>query len=180
MSARRVIAMAARAERRAAPAGRYGLGARVLSAREPKLLRAATRLATARTTLSRSPAPNFGAPPPYLSGPSPKYETPPAPPAPSATSPAPTPAPAITPESLGIGPASFEWLFGDPAKALAHPDVTAGPASSLPPLSPAQRTERRVARLAARGGSAYGRGARINEGAAAKAPDLPPATAEPA
>ena len=138
--------MAARAERRAAPAGRYGLGARVLSAREPKLLRAATRLATARTTLSRSPPPNFGAPPPYLSGPSPKYETPPAPPAPSATSPAPTPAPAITPESLGIGPASFEWLFGDPAKALAHPDVTAGPASSLPPLSPAQRTERRVAR----------------------------------
>ena len=39
MSARRVIAMAERAERRAAPAGRYGLGARVLSAREMRVVR---------------------------------------------------------------------------------------------------------------------------------------------
>src|SRR5581483_10589525 len=83
---------------------------------------------------------------------------------------APTPAPpTVTPESLGIGPASFEWLFGDPEKALTHPDVTAGPTASLPALSPEERAARRVARLTARGGSAYGRGARISEG-----PALPP------
>ena len=128
--------------------------------------RSAESPASPRPTLARAPA-SAPSPAPPQSGPRPLSR--------SADSSPPTPAPAsgpqvITPESLGIGPASFEWLFGDPDKALAHPDVTAGPVVSLPPLTPQQRSARRVARLTARGGSPYGRGARISEGPA-KAPE---------
>ena len=128
--------------------------------------RSAESPAPPRPTLARAPA-SARSPAPPQSGPRPLSR--------SADSSPPTPAPAsgpqvITPESLGIGPASFEWLFGDPDKALAHPDVTAGPVVSLPPLTPQQRSARRVARLTARGGSPYGRGARISEGPA-KAPE---------
>ena len=187
MSVSRHLAMARRAERRTAPASRYGLGWRVVVAREPKLLRASTRLAAARTRVSwapavvNAPAPTAAAAPAVVNGPAPTAAAapavslgaaPPPPlgaasPPPFAAAPAPRPAgaagaplraggtalphrtapvprrrspvpkpagppPAITPESLGIGPASFEWLFGDPDKALAHPDVTAGPVVSLP------------------------------------------------
>jgi hypothetical protein len=189
---RRILAPASRGERRSAVARRHRLGPRVLAAREPKLLRVSTRLAAARMRVPvaavaprevtgnysrflperaapmivpRAPEPAV-APPPVQVAPSPE---------PVATSPS---APAVTPESLGIGPASFEWLFGDPEKALAHPDVTPGPIASLPQLSPAERSARRLARLTARGGSAYGRGARISEGPA-PARELSPEPAAP-
>ena len=225
MSVRRHLAVARRVGRGAAPAGRYGLGSRVLGAREPKLLRASTRLSAARTrvapapaaVLSRAAAPTATMPgAPALrpaTAPSPLSALAPtsspasvspgvweesgnysdllparsaehvAPPPPTLarapTTPAPAGAPAsgpppITPESLGIGPASFEWLFGDPDKALAHPDVTASPVASLPPMSPEQRSAHRLARLTARGGTPYGRGAQISEG-----PAEPPAPAAP-
>jgi hypothetical protein len=119
--------------------------------------------ASPRLMLARAPAPGPSQAPPQ-SAPRPLSRS-------AESAPAPAAGPrVITPESLGIGPASFEWLFGDPDKALAHPDVTAGPVVSLPPLTPQQRSARRVARLAARGGSPYGRGARISEGPA-KAPE---------
>ncbi len=56
MSIRRHLAMARRAERGAGPATRHGLGSRVVTARAPKLLRASTRLAAARTRVSWAPA----------------------------------------------------------------------------------------------------------------------------
>jgi hypothetical protein len=215
MSINRHLAMARRAERGTDPTARYGLGSRVLAAREPKLLLASTRLAAARTrvapapavaldepalgaavpqTLWRAAAPARGTAPAPVSAPTPRSpggweergnSSPFLPKRPAARmevarAAEPTPAagpPEITPESLGIGPASFEWLFGDPDKALAHPDVTAGPVVSLPPLSPQQRSARRVARLTARGGSAYGRGARIAEGPAKPADPPAPAPA---
>jgi hypothetical protein len=189
---RRLILVADRAERRSAPARVQRLASRVLAAREPKRLRAATRLAAARTRMSWAPA---DAPPTPLVPrgaweegrnysdllPEPPGRRPVSPALHRAVAPAPetggAPAPAaITPESLGLGPASFEWLFGDPDKALAHPDVTSGPLASLPALSPEQRVARRLARLTARGGSAYGRGAEIREGPAN--PLDPPAPAE--
>ncbi len=144
------MAVARRVQRRAAPASRYGLGDRVLAAREPKLPRASTRLAAARVGARSAPPPDFGAAVPYM---------------PSETTDVLPAAPAITPERLGLGPASFEWLFGDPDKALSHPDVAAGPHVSLPPMSPEERSAQRLSRLTARGGSPYGRGARISEGA---------------
>lgn len=227
------LAIALRRTRRVAPSSQPGaLGARVLAAREPKLMRAATRLAAARTGRrsvaardarmpSPAPAPVWempaissgtplGAPPaplreppaplgapgvaeaapsapasrePELARSAPARQTAPemarpAPsptrravvsrakaPTPSAEAPGPAEPAAVappTPESLGLSPAGFEWVFGDPEKALAHPDVTPGPAVSLPPHPERER----IARLAARGGSAYGRGARIFEGAA--------------
>ena len=220
--------MADRAERRSAPARTQRLASRVLAAREPKLLRAATRLAAARTRMSWAAASwavtrNYSELPPegQTTGPArpaPAMQRAVAPrvasgalraPASSALQGAPAPAtrrvvarapapphdaagtagtagrsatpatvPALTPESLGLGPASFEWLFGDPETALSHPDVTSGPLVSPPPMSSEQRTARRVARLTARGGSQYGRGAEIREGAA-KPPD-PPAPVEAA
>ena len=212
MSVPRLLAVVHRAGRRVAPTRRYGLGSRVLAAREPKVLRAATRLAAARTRMAWSPTPVTAAPLPPASpsgplAPSPQAPSPPAAPVPlgaleitpkysesSPTRDLPTPvsprlgvaraprsagsAPpaAFTPESLGLGPASFEWLFGDRDKALAHPDVTPGPVTTLPPMSPQERSARRVARLTARGGSPYGRGAQISEGTPA-APD-PAAGAE--
>ena len=172
INVKRLLALAARPERRAPAAGRYRVGSRVRAAREPKLLRASTRLAATRTSILRSPGPNFGAGVPYKPTPTPKFDAlPTAPPRPEAAS-------AITPESLGLGPASFEWLFGDPGKALAHPDVTPGPVVALPVLSPAERTARRVARLTARGGTPFGRGARINEGPAQR-PDSPASAGTP-
>jgi hypothetical protein len=226
--------VADRAERRSAPARTQRLASRVVAAREPKLLRAATRLAAARTRMSWAAASwevtrNYSELPPegQTTGPArpaPAMQRAVAPrvasaalgaPASSALQRAPAPAtrrvvarapapprdaagtagtaggsalpasapaltpeslPALTPESLGLGPASFEWLFGDPDKALSHPDVTSGPLVSLPSMSSQQRTARRVARLTARGGSPYGRGAEIREGAA-KPPD-PPAPVE--
>ena len=160
MDVDRVFDAVGRGARRGAAARRYGLGSRVLAAREPKLLRAATRLASARTRVSRAPSPDFGDGAAYMAAPSPMFDVSPA------GEPTAEAAPAVTAESLGLGPASFEWLFGDPAKALSHPDVTAGPVVSLPSLSPAERSARRVSRLTARGGSAHGRGARISEGPA--------------
>jgi hypothetical protein len=216
----RLVAPAARVERYGSVTRRHRVGPRVLAAREPKLLRASTRLAAARTRLWPAPAPveTLASPAPSgaweVSGnysdflPKPSTEPAsqpssavrrvpqrsvaaapaqrvkvarapaPATPAPAAAPP-PAPAPAITAESLGLGPASFEWLFGDPDKALAHPDVTADPFASLPALSPAEQSARRLARLTARGGSPYGRGARISEGPA-KSAEAPAPSGSPA
>jgi len=166
MSVKRHLVVARRAERRASPASRYGLGKRVLAAREPKLLRASTRLAAARLGRPSAPRQDSGAGDTYLVAGTPKSNAEPA-----------GPRTTVTPEALGLGPAGFEWLFGDPDKALSHPDVTAGPAASLPALSPEQRRVQRLSRLTARGGSPYGRGARISEGTAdAPVPAAPAAS----
>src|SRR6516225_6275211 len=174
--------MGTRGKRYGSVARRHRVGPSVLAAREPKLLRASTRLAAARTRLwpVAAPGPAFsealaapvaagawevtGNYSEFLPKPSPAPVSAPAPrqsaaalpaqrvkvartptPARPAPASAPAPAPAITAESLGLGPASFEWLFGDPEKALAHPDVTADPFASLPPVSPAEQSARRLA-----------------------------------
>lgn len=208
-SVRRMLRIAERRIVRSHRSRARELGSGVIAARQPKSVTRSTRLAAARASawpssmaaLGRArrmeptaAAAREGQPGWQTDAGAPRGE--PIPPPASAPLTAPPPAdasPAMAPaaiwEQFGLTEAEYEWVFGDPRKALSHPDVVRGP-SAPRPLSEEERRELRVSDLKARGGSMYGRGARIVEGPApapasgaerARAqPPAAPAAAQPA
>ena len=156
MDVRRLLAVAARGERYGSVARRHRAGARVLAAREPKLLRAATRLAVARTRVAWAPAvvaefaePSVAPTPPVAWEVTGNYSEflPTAPPAPvrqpspaSVRQPAPSrvrqPSPAPVRQPSAAGPVAARLKVARAARATAAPAPAPRPPRRLRPRRP--------------------------------------------